>query len=157
MKMPIMEQAIMNGAVDAAFTGEPFITYAELRGLKVVKKLPDPAVVVVARNDFAKEHGEVVEKFMKGHLASIDYIHENQKESAAALAKAFKVPEIEAAGKTWTPAEVMEKALANQQYEAAFSDEDFNFYQQLADANYKLKLIDQPFDVQSVFDLNWIK
>lgn len=157
MKMPTMEPAITKGTIDAALLGEPFVTFAELRGLKVVQKIPDPAVVVVAHNEFVEEHGDAVEKFMQGHQESIDYINEKPTEAAAVLAEAFEVPEIKADGKTWTPAEVMEQALAKQKYEAGFSDDDFSFYQQLADANYQLKLIDKPFEIKSVFNLKWMK
>jgi NitT/TauT family transport system substrate-binding protein len=136
---------------------EPFVTFAELRGLKVVKQLPDPAVVVAARKSFAKDHGELVQQFMQGHLASISYINDHPKESAAVLAKSFNVPKIEANGKTWTSAEVMERALTKQHFEAKFSDKDFAFYQQLADANLRLKMIDKPFTVKSIFDLTWVK
>lgn len=153
-----MEQAINNNAVDAALSSEPFVTFAELRGLKVVKQLPDPAIVVLVRKTFAKDNGDLVKKFMQGHLASIAYINEHKKESAEVLSKSLNVPEIKAAdGKTRTPAAAMEIALTKHQYAAQFTDSDFAFYQQIADANHRLKLIDQPLDIKTIMNLTWIK
>ncbi|TWI54689.1 ABC transporter substrate-binding protein [Halalkalibacter nanhaiisediminis] len=157
MKMPLMEQAVANGTIDAALTAEPFVTFAELRGLKVVEKLPEPAVVVIVRKSFAEENADLVEKFVQGHIASVAYLNEKPEEAAAVLAETFNLPEIKSTGKTWTATEVMEKALANQHYEAEFSEEDFAFYQELADANHRLELIDEPFDIQSIFNLTWVE
>lgn len=95
MQMPNMEQSIRSGSVDAAVAGEPFLTFAELRGLKVIKELPDPAIVVVARADFLKQHPDVVKKFMQGHVAAIQYLNQNQQATARILANAFQVPEIQ--------------------------------------------------------------
>ncbi|WP_424768248.1 ABC transporter substrate-binding protein [Paenibacillus sp. sgz302251] len=157
MTMTNMEQSLINNTIDAALAGEPYVTFAELRGLKVVKQLPDPAIVVLVGKSFAKEHGDLVEKFIQGHLASISYINEHPKESAEVLSKSFNVPEIKAEGKTWTPAEAMEKAMTKHQFAAKFSGDDIKFYQQIADANLRLKLIDKPFDINSIMNLTWIK
>jgi NitT/TauT family transport system substrate-binding protein len=157
MKMPNMEQAILNGNIDAAVAGEPFITFAELRGLKVVKELPDPAILVIAREAYLKEHPEAVKKFISGHIESIKLINEDKKKASEILAKAFNVAEIKTAEKTWSPEEIMEKALERHVFNHQFGESDFEFYQQIADANYKLKMIEKPFEVKSVFDTTWIK
>ncbi|GAF06387.1 ABC transporter substrate-binding protein [Paenibacillus pini] len=60
-----METAVTNGTIDAAVAGEPFLTFAELRGLKVVEELPDPAFVVLGSNAFLKDHSDAAKKFIQ--------------------------------------------------------------------------------------------
>ncbi|WP_424767681.1 ABC transporter substrate-binding protein [Paenibacillus sp. sgz302251] len=157
MEMASMEQAILSGTVDAALSGEPFVTLAELRELKVVSELPEPAVVVLAHKSFTADHPDLVAKFMIGHKAAISYLNDNAKDAAEVLAKFFNIPAIEAQSKTWTPQDVMAKALLKQRYEAEFSEEDYLFYQQLANANYQLKMINEPFDIKAIMNLTWIE
>ncbi|UOF92442.1 aliphatic sulfonate ABC transporter substrate-binding protein [Fodinisporobacter ferrooxydans] len=152
MNMANMEQAIDNGAIDAAVAGEPFLTFAELRGLKVVKELPDPGMVVLAREAFLKEHPDLVKTFMQGHIASIDFIHQHQQEAAAILAKSFHVPEIKNNGKNYTPTQIMMAAMKRNAFDAAFTNNDIQFYKKIADTNLKLKLIDKPLDITQFID-----
>lgn len=155
-KMANMEAAIKNQLLDAAVAGEPFLTAAELHGLKVVKEMRDPAIIVLTSNAYIQNHRELVEKFLQGHSAAVDFIQQNAAQSAGLLAKAFNAAQVESNGKTFTPQEVIEKALNRQHYDIHFSDDDFNFYKQIADANLRLKLIDKPFDVQTLFDTSFL-
>jgi NitT/TauT family transport system substrate-binding protein len=155
MDMANMEQAITNGSVDAAVAGEPFLTFAELRGLKVVKELPDPAFVILASEN-ALQQKDVMKKFLQGHKASIEEMNTNHKDISETLAKSFNVPEISANGKTYSPAEVMQKALQRNKFDYKITDADMKFYQQVADTNLKIKLIDQPLDMSKVIDRSLI-
>lgn len=156
MDMANMEQAIVNGSVDAAVAGEPFLTFAELRGLKVVKELPDPAFVILATEKVLQQK-DVVEKFLEGHKASIEEMNKNSKDISETLAKSFNVPEISSNGKTYSPAEVMHKALQRNKFDYKITDADIKFYQSVADTNLKIKLIDQPLDISKVIDRSWVK
>ncbi|WP_028548850.1 ABC transporter substrate-binding protein [Paenibacillus sp. UNC451MF] len=157
LEMGNMEQAINSGTIDAAVAGEPFLTFAELRGLKVVKEVPDPAFVILASDSFLKDHKDAADKFLQGHIASVDELNKNSKDNAELLAKAFNVPEISANGKTYSPGEVMAQALKRNKFETKFTDNDMKFYQEVADNSLKLKSIDQPLDVKTIMDRSWIK
>ncbi|GAB6988536.1 ABC transporter substrate-binding protein [Paenibacillus pini] len=152
-----METAVTNGTIDAAVAGEPFLTFAELRGLKVVEELPDPAFVVLGSNAFLKDHSDAAKKFIQGHIASIDDLNANGNEDAEILAKAFNVPEIKATDKTYTPAEVITQALKRNTFEYKFTDADLKYYQEVADNSFKLKSIEKSLDVKSIIDTTWIK
>lgn len=152
-----MEAAITNGTIDAAVAGEPFLTFAELRGLKVVKELPDPAFVVLGSNAFLKDHPDAAKKFIQGHKASIDDLNSNAKDNAEVLAKAFNVPEIKGTDKTYTPAEVITQALKRNKFEYKFTDADLKYYQEVADNSLKIKSLEQPLDVKTIIDTSWVK
>lgn len=157
METANMESAITNGTLDAAVAGEPFLTFAELRGLKVVKELPDPAFVVLGSNAFLKDHADAAKKFILGHIASIEDLNHNTEEDAEVLAKAFNVPEIKGKDKTYTPAEVMVQALKRNQFSYQWTDNDLKYYQEIADNSYTIKSLEKPLDVSSIIDTSWVK
>ncbi|GIP27784.1 ABC transporter substrate-binding protein [Paenibacillus sp. J23TS9] len=157
METANMETAITNGTIDAGVAGEPFLTFAELRGLKVVKELPDPAFVVLGSNTFLKDHADAAKKFIQGHIASIDDLNQNTQEDAEVLAKAFNVPDIKGSDKTYTPGEVMAQALKRNTFSYQFTDEDLKYYQEIADNSYKIKSLEKQLDVSSIIDTTWVK
>jgi len=157
METPNMETAITNGTIDAAVAGEPFLTFAELRGLKVVKELPDPAFVVLGSNAFLKDQPDAVNKFIQGHIASIEDLNQNTQEDAELLAKAFNVPEIKGIDKTYTPTEVITQALKRNKFEYKFTNEDLKYYQEVADNSFTIKSIEKQLDVSTIIDTTWIK
>jgi NitT/TauT family transport system substrate-binding protein len=153
-----MEQAVTNGSVQAAVAGEPFLTIAELHGLQVIKEVPDPALIVLASEKFLSKQPEAVKKFIKGHQEAITFIQQNKEAAAEALVKAFNVPKTtDQAGKTWEASEVLKKALERHTFDYKITDEDLKFYQEVADYNHQLKMIDNPFDVKTLFDTSWIQ
>jgi NitT/TauT family transport system substrate-binding protein len=158
MKMPVMEQAISKGSIDAALAGEPFLTFAELRGLEVVKEVPDPALIVLATEDYLNENPEAVKKFMEGHKAAVQFLEENREQAAEILVKAYNVPEItDKDGNVWAPNDVLLKALERHTFDYKITEEDFDFYQQIADTNYNLEMIENQFNVNQLFDTSWIE
>ena len=157
METANMETAITNGTIDAAVAGEPFLTFAELRGLKVVKELPDPAFVVLGSNSFLKDHPDAVNKFIQGHIASIEELKLNEAEAAEVLAKAFNVPEIKGINTTYTPVEVMTQALKRNDFQYQFTDADLKYYQEVADNSFELKSIENSLDIVTIMDTSWVK
>jgi NitT/TauT family transport system substrate-binding protein len=157
MQMPNMVQAVKQGTIDGAVAGEPYLTMAELQGVKVVKELPDPAIIVIASDAFLKNHPDEVKKFLKGHIAAIQFLNQNKGEASQLLAQNFNLPSIKQGNKTWTAKDIIEKALDRQSYDAEVTDQDYAFYQQVADANYKIKLVNSPFDVKKLFDTSWLQ
>ncbi len=157
METANMESAVTNGTIDAAVAGEPFLTFAELRGLKVVKELPDPAFVVLGSNSFLTEHADAAKKFIEGHKASIDDLNQNTEADAEVLAKAFNVPEIKGADKTYKPAEVMVQALKRNQFSYELTDKDVKYYQEIADNSYAIKSLEKSLDINTIIDTSWVK
>lgn len=156
MKMPNMEQSIKNGNIAAAVAGEPYLTFAELRGMKVVKELPDPGVIMLATDDFSKNHPDALKKVLKGHMTTVKFMNNQVDATAKILAKAYNVPDIQSNGKTISAVDVTKQALKRQHYAVQFKNSDYEFYQKVADADYKLKLIDKPFKVKSMIDASWL-
>lgn len=78
------------GEVDAALPPEPWGSILEKNcGAKVVLNPEEiflggnyPTAVVVVRNEFMEEHPDVVEKFLKVHKETTDYINANVEEAA---------------------------------------------------------------------------
>ncbi|WP_158023550.1 ABC transporter substrate-binding protein [Domibacillus antri] len=158
MQMPVMEQALSKGSVDAAVAAEPFLSIAELRGVNVIKEMPDPALVILATEDLLSSQPETVEKFMAGHKESIQFIQENKDEAADILVNNYNVPGItDQNGKAWEAKDVLLKALERHSFDDKITEEDFAFYQEVADMNYELKMIEQPFDVEAMFDQGWVE
>lgn len=156
MKMPNMDPAIKQGTIDAAIAGEPYLTMGELQGLKVVKELPDPAIIVIANESFLKAHPDTVKKFIKGHEEAINLINNNKNKASELLATHFNLPKIKQGNKTWQAKDIIAKALDRQSFAANITAKDYTFYQQIADADYKLKLINKPFDVKKLFDTTYL-
>ncbi len=157
MKMPNMVQATKQGTIDGAVAGEPYLTMAELQGVKVVKELPDPAIIVIASDSFLKDHPDEVKKFLKGHIAAIQFINNNKAQASELLAQNFNLPTIKQGNKTWTAKDIIEKALDRQSFDATITNKDYMFYQKIADADYKLKLISRPFEVKKLFDTSYLQ
>ena len=73
-----------NGTIDAAFTPEPWSSTLVENGAEIVLDYDEaymngdyPVAVVVVRNDFLKEHPEIVSEFLKEHERVTEYMSKN--------------------------------------------------------------------------------
>ncbi|WP_259363517.1 ABC transporter substrate-binding protein [Microbacterium esteraromaticum] len=67
-----------------------------------------PTTVLLVRKDFADEHPDVVEKLLAGHIASVEWLDENESGAAAVINSQLE----EATGKR-LPDDVLARALEN--------------------------------------------
>ena len=80
------------GAIDGAWVPEPWATRLQLEGAGKVlldeKSLwPDGKFVtthVIVRTEFLKEHPDVVERFLRGHVKAVQFANANANEAKAA-------------------------------------------------------------------------
>jgi NitT/TauT family transport system substrate-binding protein len=111
--------AFIDGQIDGAWVPEPFATRFQLEGdghvlVDEAELWPDGRFVttdVLVRTAFLEDHPDVVEAFLRGHLAALQFI-EDDAEAAKAAANA----EIEAISGSPLSAEVLDAAWANLEF-----------------------------------------
>lgn len=148
-----LEGALDTGSVQAAFLGEPFASYALLRGKRAVADAPDPALVVVVRDELLRDRPEVVRRFLRAHLAAIERLNQSPQETNQVLAAAFQFPAVELEGRRYQPSEVIATARQRMRFDWRFAESDFSYYQSLADAARELGYVKQRVAVRGLFDL----
>ncbi|GAE34753.1 aliphatic sulfonate ABC transporter substrate-binding protein [Halalkalibacter akibai] len=134
------------GQIDAAAAPEPWGTYlVEELGAKVIAEWNEvylgetlPSVVVVTTNKFLEENPEVVDSFLRGHKAAVDFANENTDETLTAINDLIfnltqsRLPEqvlVNAWDRMKVTTETHADALqawADASYELAFMDKDPN-------------------------------
>ncbi|WP_227939579.1 ABC transporter substrate-binding protein [Alkalihalobacillus deserti] len=148
-----IEAAIDSNQAAAGALNEPFLTYALLRGKKQIAEENDPALVILVREEFLENNPDVVRAFMDVHQSTIAYLNEEEETANRVLVEAFNIADVGD-----VPAEeVIVKAKEKLEYDWKFKKDDFNYYQQLADAAYELGYVDEPVDVETLFDLTFVE
>ncbi len=86
--MNMMDQ----GNIDAALVPEPWGTTLEHNGAEIVLDYDEvykngdyPVAVVVVREEFLKEHPDIIETFLKEHESTTDYIIQNVEEASSVV------------------------------------------------------------------------
>ena len=84
MKATKMYDSLKNGEVDAIVTYQPYLTMAEKEGHNILAKSSDllpnhPCCVIVATDDFTKNHAEEAKAILDIHKEATDFINENLK------------------------------------------------------------------------------
>lgn len=90
MKVPSMNDALKTNKIDAMITFEPYVTIAEENGAKVLvdsaEILPNhPCCVVVASDDFIKNHENETKTILEIHENATAYINNNTDDAAGLL------------------------------------------------------------------------
>ena len=90
MKVPSMNDALKTNNIDGMITFEPYVTIAEENGAKVLADsseiLPNhPCCVVVASDDFIKNHEDETKTILEIHENATAYINNNTDEAAGLL------------------------------------------------------------------------
>lgn len=95
-------QAFLGGKVDAAVTWEPFLTQVVNSGkghvLASSKDFPETIVDVLVASPKLLQRPEVLKKFIRGWLESVQYIKAHPDESAQIMAKGLNVKTEDAQG-----------------------------------------------------------
>ncbi|HMM20035.1 MAG TPA: NrtA/SsuA/CpmA family ABC transporter substrate-binding protein [Selenomonadales bacterium] len=84
MDIPGAVAALMNGSVDAALAAGPDALKAEMAGARVITNgegLVEATIVTAVRGEFYRKYPDLVQRFMKTHYATLDYIKNNQEEA----------------------------------------------------------------------------
>lgn len=105
-----------DGQLDGAWLPEPWVSRLVVEaGAHVLVDEADlwpdgafPTTVLLVRAEFAEQHPEIVEELLEGHIAAVQWLHENAEEAPAVINDALE----EATGKTLAD-EVLARALEN--------------------------------------------
>ncbi len=147
-----MEATVNAGNVNAAFLGDPFLTYASLRNDKIIATTPDPGFVAIARNSFIQDEPNVMKKFIQAHNDSINFLNNDSNQANNDLAKAFNIAPITTGSKTYTPVQIITEARKEMKFASQITTSDLSFYQKLADADFKLGYISNKFQINTIID-----
>ena len=84
VKAPKMNEALANGEIAGAMTFQPYVTIAESNGNTLLASSSDilpnhPCCVVVASDNFIKDHEEDAEKVVSIHKKATKFINDNIK------------------------------------------------------------------------------
>ncbi|MDC8757462.1 ABC transporter substrate-binding protein [Janthinobacterium fluminis] len=163
VSMPVgnMAAALERGLVDAAFTWEPFVSDALLRGkrllLDVNQSLPRyPWYVVMAVPKTLAERPDDVVKVLRAHRKAIAFLEQQQDESNRLIAAAFQIAPVKTAGGvTIEAAAVVREARKRLGWSDRLEEADLRFIQRLMDYSYALGYLGKELRVSQVVDQSW--
>jgi len=164
VSMPVgnMNAALERGLVDAAFTWEPFVSDALLRGgtrvvVDINQKIPSyPWYVVMAVPRTLAERPEDVVKVLRAHRRAIAFLHDHVEESNRIIAEAFQIAPIKTAdGKVIEPTSVVQEARKRLGWSDRVETADLKFIQRLMDYSYALGYLNKQLRAAEVVDLSW--
>ena len=102
MQVPLMPKALEAGRIDGFIAWEPYVSMAEQKGYgHAIAYSRDiwkdhPCCVVIATDQFIKEHPDQLRKFLKIHVEATEYLNSHKDESASIVAKTLGTdPEVE--------------------------------------------------------------
>jgi ABC-type nitrate/sulfonate/bicarbonate transport system substrate-binding protein len=152
-KQPNIEAAVETDQASAGVLNEPFLTYALLRGKKQIVEENDPALVVLATKDALNNKSKAVKAFMDIHKTTTESLNEANSDANQTLVEVFNIEDIGDVAAE----DIIKKAKENLTFGWQFNDDDFVYYQQLADAAYNLGYIEKEVDVKSLFNLDFVE
>lgn len=148
---PDHRAALETGNVDAAATWEPW--YSMLENAKAVKPLVDSSdgvkrylSVIVARNDFAQQHPDIMERLLKVNQRVVDYIKAHPDEAAELISKESKLPVV-----------AFSRVIKDTDWDTTILPEDIAAFQKVKDFLKDTKVLKKDFDLQELFDDRYLK
>ncbi|WP_416262263.1 ABC transporter substrate-binding protein [Gibbsiella quercinecans] len=159
-----MPAALRQGVVDAAFTWEPFISEAVLRGdarvlFDVNQAQPNyPWYVLMAQPETLKDRPDDVVKLLRAHKKAVDFINQHPAAADKIIADAFRLQAIKTAqGKTLSPEDLVKNARQRIGWSVTLTDKDKAFIQRLMVDSQALGYMQQAPDVNEVVDTQWLQ
>ncbi|HDX8707664.1 ABC transporter substrate-binding protein [Klebsiella michiganensis] len=158
-----MPAALQQGVVDAAFTWEPFVSEALLRGdarllLDVNKVQPGyPWYVLMALPETLKDRPDDVVKLIRAHQKAVDFINQHPAEADRIMADAFKLRAIKTAdGKTLPPAALVQEARKRIEWSVSLTKKDGAFFEQLMKDSQTLGYMQKAPELNEFVDTQWL-
>lgn len=159
-----MLAALNQGVVNAAFTWEPFVSEALLRGdakllLDVNQVQPNyPWYVLMALPDTLKNRPDDVIKLLKAHQKAIDFINQHPDEANKIIAEGFKLQAVKTRdGKTIPPEDIVKEARERISWSATLTEQDTHFIKALMDDSQKLGYMGQQPPIDRLVDSQWLQ
>ena len=159
-----MNAALDRGIVDAAFSWEPFVSQALLRGsarllLDVNQALPDyPWYVVIGLPKTLKERPDDVVKLLRAHRRAIDFLNQHPEQANQIIASAFKLEAIQRPdGSQVNGEQIVAEARKRLGWSAELKAQDLQFIQRLMDYSNALKFMDSKVPLQDLVDTSYLQ
>ena len=159
-----MVVALDRKLVDGAFTWEPFVSEAVLRGtahvvLDVNQAVPHyPWYVIAATPAVLKSRPDDIVKLLRAHRRAIAFLQEHPDEANALLVDAFGIrPLPGASGQPVQPLAVVQEARKRLGWSARLEPGDLQFIQHLMDDSFALGFMGKRLKVDQVVDASWLQ
>lgn len=143
------QNALATGNVDAVATWQPFVAMIELsqagKILADSKHVIQTVGVYLARNEFGQINPELIERFLKVHQKTAEYLQNHPEESFAVISQESKVP-----------VDAVAKSVKSIDWGLQLTDEDIKT---LAEAKAYLKatnVLKKDFDISELIDRNYL-
>ena len=151
MQVPLMPKALEAGRIDAFIAWEPYVSMAETKGYghtilysKDIWK-DHPCCVVIATDQFIKEHPDLLRKFLKVHIEATEYLNSHKEESATIVAKTIG-----------TDPNIEKKAFQNIKFIAIPTESFINNVIKFAEIEKQLGYIKKDLTKDDIFNLNYL-
>lgn len=159
-----MNAALDRGIVDAAFTWEPFVSQAVLRGsarvlLDVNQALPQyPWYVVIALPKTLHERPDDVVKLLRAHRKAVAFLNEHPAEANRIIADAFRLEPVQGPdGKTISPEAIVAQARTRLGWSADLGPADIQFIQRLMNDSKALGFMDTAMTPAQLVDTSYLE
>lgn len=159
-----MNAALDRGIVDAAFSWEPFVSQALLRGsarllLDVNQALPHyPWYVVIGLPETLRDRPDDVVKLLRAHRRAIDFLNEHPAEANRIIADAFKLEPVQRPdGSTADGVAIVAEARHRLGWSADLAPADLQFIQRLMDYSRALKFMDTQVPLAELVDTSYLQ
>lgn len=159
-----MNAALDRGIVDAAFSWEPFVSQALLRGsarllLDVNQALPEyPWYVVIGLPKTLQERPDDVVKLLHAHRRAIDFLNQHPDEANRIIANAFKLETVQRPDGSQVSGErIVAEARKRLGWAAELKEADLQFIQRLMDYSNALKFMDAKVPLDELVDTSYLQ
>lgn len=159
-----MLAALNQGVVNAAFTWEPFVSEALLRGdskllLDVNQAQPDyPWYVLMALPETLKNRPDDVIKLLKAHDKAVNFINQHPEEADKIIADGFKIQAVKTAdGHIISPEAVVHEARKRIHWSVTLTAQDKRFITSLMNDSQALGYMQQAPNIDQVVDTRWLQ
>lgn len=159
-----MNAALDRGIVDAAFSWEPFVSQALLRGsarllLDVNQVLPEyPWYVVIGLPKTLQERPDDVVKLLRAHRRAIDFLNQHPDEANRIIASAFKLETVQRPdGSQVSGEQIVAEARKRLGWSAELKEADLQFIQRLMDYSNALKFMDTKVPLDELVDTSYLQ
>lgn len=157
-----MPAALDRNLVDAAFTWEPFISTALLRGnsrvvLDINQAIPQyPWYVVMAMPRTLAQRPDDVVKVLRAHRRAIEFLYKHPDEANQIIADAFEIPAIQTVdGREIKAVDVVKEARKRIGWSDRIQQNDIKFIQQLMNYSRALGFLNKDLRATEVIDTSW--
>ncbi|WP_246164997.1 ABC transporter substrate-binding protein [Pigmentiphaga aceris] len=159
-----MNAALDKGIVDAAFTWEPFVSQALLRGnsrvlLDINQALPQyPWYVVIGLPKTLQERPDDVVKLLRAHRKAVDFLNQHPEESNRIIAEAFKLEAVQGAdGKTINPVDIVAQARTRLGWSTELRAKDIEFIERLMNYSTDLGFMNGKPAIADLVDTSYLE